>query len=81
MLYTYALVLTSILIFLKLVTSRKFYELLLYSDLMTVLISLYLVIVAFSRGTAYYLDISIVMVLLSFIGTAAITRYVTGGEE
>ncbi len=79
MLYTYVLLLTSIMVFVKLLTSRKLYELMMYTDLTVALISIYLVIMAFSRETAYYLDISIVMILLSFIGTIAITKYVVRG--
>ncbi len=76
MIYTYLLLATTVMVVVRLLTSRKIYEFMLCADLISNITVLYLTIFAYAKTKPFYLDIAIVLAMLSFTGTLAVTRYV-----
>ena len=81
MIYSYLLLLTSLLLVLRLLTSRHFAEALLSLDVITNLVVLYLVLFAIYRAETFWMDVAIVLALFSFVGVMAIARYMVDRYE
>jgi len=71
---------SALLVLKRIVTGSTLPDRVVAIDLMGVLIVGFVVVGAAATGSYYFLDIAIVIALISFVGTVAYARYVEMGE-
>lgn len=74
MIYIYIILLSMIIILARLIRGPTFADRLIALGPFTVILILLIVMYAMQTGTRFYLDIALLLSLLSFVGTLAVAR-------
>ncbi len=75
MIYSYLLIITTLLVLMRLMLSKNFAEALLSLDVLGNLLILYFVLLAIYSSQHFWIDVALVFAMFSFVGVMAISKY------
>ncbi len=81
MIYSYFLLCTTVIVVLRLLTSKHFAEALLSLDVIGNLVILYLVLFSIYKSEVFWIDVAIVLAMFSFVGVMSIAKYMVERNE